>query len=480
VPRDARDIDVGREALISLGAKLVGAGFGFAGSVVFARALGPDEYGIYAAAMAGAYLVVQVSGGIGGAVRKRVSEVDVEPGRYLGTGIAAHGGLTVAVLVTAIVFRGSLSQFLGSRTVLWGAVLVVGALGLFQVVNRAYAGLGYPGRSTGVDTLRTVGTVGVQALLVFWVGWEAEGLLLGLAAATGLLALGSLHATGVRPSLPDREAFRRLYTFARYQVPASVLTNAYSEADKLVLKAVAASTVVGHYTVASQLVMPASMLAGSIGDALGVKVSGISSAGENFRDELANATAYAGLFAVPMLFGALALQKRLVVTIYGPAYSEAWPAVVGLAAFQVFNSYGRPFEATFSGSDRPRIVFWINAVVLVVHLPLAIWLGITEGLLGVVAATVVAEGVRLLVYQVLVARQTGAFVLPRPVIAQVGAGIVTLVSVLGVRHFVTITGWPRLLAAISLGAGAYFGALWLFSPHFRATAVGTIGPYVPD
>jgi O-antigen/teichoic acid export membrane protein len=478
--RDTRDISVGREALVSLVAKLGGAVAGFGGAVLFARLLGPDQYVMYTAALAAAFLVVQVSGGVGNAVRKRVSEVEVSPGRYLGTGIGIHLVITALVAGAAVVFWRPLGGYFGSVDVLGGVVLVVAALGLFQVVNRAHAGLGHPGRSTGIDTLRTVLTVGTQAVLVLLVGWGAFGLLVGLAAATAVAALGSLYTVDVWPSVPDRTSLRRVYAFAQYSVPTSLLTNAYSEADKLILNAVAASAVVGQYAVASQLVMPAAMLGGSIGDALGVKTSGVSSAGESIRDDLVNATTYAGVVAIPILFGAAALRERLIVTVYGPAYVDAWPALVGLACFQVFNVYGRPFEAAFAGSDRPRLVFRINLLVLTVHLPLAVLLGIWAGLIGVVGATVAAEAVRLVVYQYLTVREIGGGpVVPRPVVSQAAAGVVMWLAVVTLRRVVGITGWPQLSLVVGCGAAVYFGVLWAISPHFRSTVVRVLGPYLP-
>jgi O-antigen/teichoic acid export membrane protein len=466
--RDTTSLSVGREALYSLVSKLVMALVGFGGTVVFARLLGPSGLGVYRTALAVAFVATQVSGGVGTAVKKRVSEVDTDPGTFFGAGLIAHVGITVVVLVGLVLFIDPAAEYFGSVEVALGAVAVVATLGLFNVVNRMYAGIGYPARSSWMDTIRSVVTLGFQ-LLFLWAGTEAFGLLAGLALGTLASALLTTVAAGVRPAVPDRVTFERVYDFARRSVPNGLLTNLYSSADVMIITAVVGSAATGLYTTALQLVMPAAMLAGSIGGALGVRTSGRSSAGEAVDQDLLNAMSYTGLFAVPMFFGALAMPRAIPRTLFGPEFAAAGAALIGMALFQIGNVYAKPFESTFQGIDQPGVVLRVNLVILVFHLPLAVVLGTEYGLIGVVGATVAAEGIRIAVYQILAYREFDRIAVARPMAEQfVSAGAMYLMLE-AVLTTVGVRNWVVLVTLVGAGATVYFGTLFVISSHFRVT-----------
>jgi O-antigen/teichoic acid export membrane protein len=466
--RDTTSLSVGREALYSLVSKLVMALIGFGGTVVFARLLGPSGLGVYRTALAVAFVATQVSGGVGSAIQKRVSEVDTDPQEFFGAGLVVHLGITVVVLVGLVLLIDPAATYFGSIEVAFGAVAVVATLGLFNVVNRMYAGIGYPARSSWMDTIRSVVTLGFQ-LLFLWAGMEAFGLLAGLALGTLASGILSMVVAGVRPSIPDRETFDRVYSFARWSVPNGLLTNLYSNSDVMIITAVVGSAATGLYTTALQLVMPAAMLAGSIGDALNVRTSGRSSASKAVDQDLLNALSYTGLFAIPMLFGALAMPRAIPRTLFGPEFAAAGAALIGMALFQIGNVYAKPFESAFPGIDKPGVVFRVNLLILVVHLPLAAVLGIEYGLIGVVGATVTAEGIRIVVYQILAYREFERIALSRPMAEQfVSAGAMYLMLE-AVLTTVGVRNWVVLVALVGAGAAVYFGTLFAISSHFRVT-----------
>jgi len=466
--RDTTSLSVGREALYSLASKLAMALVGFGGTVVFARLLGPSGLGVYRTALAVAFVATQVSGGVGTAVKKRVSEVDTDPREFFGAGLVIHAGISVVALVGLVLLVDPAVEYFGSVEVTLGAVAVVATLGLFNVVNRMYAGIGYPARSSWMDTVRSVVTLGFQ-LLFLWAGMEAFGLLVGLAVGTLAATVLSAVAAGVRPTTPGRETFDRVYSFARQSVPNGLLTNLYSSADVMIITAVVGSAATGLYTTALQLVMPAAMLAGSIGGALGVRTSGRSSAGEAVDQDLLNAMSYTGLFAVPMFFGALAMPRAIPRTLFGPEFAAAGAALIGMALFQIGNVYAKPFESTFQGIDQPGVVLRVNLLVLVFHLPLAYILGTEYGLIGVVGATVTAEVMRIAVYQVLAYREFERIAVARPMAEQVASAGVMYLALEAALTTVGVRNWVVLVTLVGAGATVYFGTLFAISSHFRVT-----------
>lgn len=472
--KETQSLSIGRETLLSVGSKAIMAAIGFGGFLLFANVLGPTVWGDYKTAVAAAFVLVQVPAGVGLALRKRVSEVDSDPSGYLGVGLIVHLGFSAMVVATFLLLRPFAADYFGSVELALGVVAITVALGLFDITNRFYAGIGYPAKASWVDGARSVLTFGFQLGFVL-LSLSAFGLTLGLAVATLLTGVFSIVLAKVTPSMPTVHSAKRVYDFARFSVPNSLLKNLYDSADVLIVKWVAGSTAVGFYSAGAQLAMPAAMFAGSIRDALTVKSSGLSSLGEGVRADLANSVSYAGLIAVPLFFGSLAMPTEIIVTLLSGSFRGAAPALVGMTLYQVFNVYRLPFEATIEGTDRPDLIFRVNVGTLFVHLPLAVVLGMEYQLVGVITATVVAEATRVVAYQYVAHTDYGGVVLTRPILDQFVAGAVMCLAVFGVeRTLLPVTGWPLLVVDVGIGAAVYFLALLAVSPHFRETLRHTL------
>ncbi|SEO82078.1 Membrane protein involved in the export of O-antigen and teichoic acid [Halogranum amylolyticum] len=472
--KETQSLSIGRETLLSVGSKAIMAAVGFGGFLLFANWLGPEVWGDYKTVVAAAFVLVQIPAGVGLALRKRVSEVDSDPSGYLGVGLLVHLGFTALVVAGFVLLRPFAADYFGTLELAAGVVAIGVTLGLFDITNRFYAGIGYPARASWVDGARSVLTFLFQLGFVL-LNLSAFGLTIGLASATLLTGVFSAVLAKVTPSMPTVRSAKRVYGFARFSVPNSLLKNLYDSADVLIVQWVAGSTAVGFYSAGAQLAMPAAMFAGSIRDALTVKSSGLSSVGEGVRADLANSVSYAGLIAVPLFFGSLAMPTEIVVTLLSGSFRGAAPALVGLTLYQLFNVYRLPFEATLEGTDRPAVVFRVNVGTVLVHLPLAIVLGLEYQLVGVIASTVVAEALRLVAYQYVARTDYGGVVVTRPIADQLAAGVLMCLVVFGVeRTLLPVTGWPLLLVDVGLGAAVYFLTLLAVSPHFRETLRHTL------
>ncbi|NEU57195.1 lipopolysaccharide biosynthesis protein [Halorussus sp. MSC15.2] len=469
------DLDIGKEALVSIGAKFTMSAFGFVGVMIFARVLGNAGVGRYYVALSIALMLVRVSAGLGNAIKKRVSEVETGSSEYLGLGLAFHalyvGGVTAAfvALLPALPVQG-----ITADDVL-GIVLVFSTVGSFQILNRFYAGIGFPGRSFWIDTVRSVVTLAFQLVLLL-LGMEAFGILLGLAIASAITAVVVAVVSGVRPALPSRETFAYTGEFARWSIPTSVVNDVYKRADPLLIWWFVGTGAVGFYETALRLVLPASQLTASISNPLEVKVSGRSSLGKGVREDVANAMTYAGLLGIPMFFGALALPDVLMRTFFGSGFGEGGEALVGVALFYVFYIYQLPLESAINGTDRPELTFRVNFAGLLVHVPLAVVLAQRYGLLGVIGATLVAEVLMFFAFQYLCRELFGGTIFPTPIAAQTVSGLAMFAVISEVRAVVALDYWLPVIALVGLGAVVYFAVLAVASSHFRLTLANVLGP----
>lgn len=458
-----------RETVIAITAKFTLAATGFLGVVIFARALGVKGIGKYYAILAASKMIIQVPGAVNGAIKKRISEVDTGNPEYFGLGLMFNFGFVLLLGVVTLAAYPLLRPYLGPRIFGFGMVVVVASLSTFSLVNRVYAATGNPGASFWTDTVRSVLTLGAQVGLLL-LGLNVLGLLLGLAGGTFATAVLVYALARIPPMLPTRTEIRRTYEFARWQLPNALLQNMYSRLDVLLLYAIVGSAAVGLYEPALRLTLPATFLAASIGDTLFVKSSGLSSLGREVISDLRNAVSYATLLSVPIFFGSLALSEQLMGVVYGPDFKDGAWALVGLAAFQLFNTYCDPFSSVINGIDRPDIEFKIKFLILLVHAPLAVLLGMEFGLLGVIAATVFSEVVRVGLYLAAGYLLFDEIFVVRLVGVQFAGGVIMYAAVVFLKQSISITGWATLLAVVGAGALVYFVILFALSPHVRYTS----------
>lgn len=475
IGRDTTDLSISRETFLSLGGKMIQAGLGFVGTVAFTRMLGNDGLGRYRTVLAAAFVILTVSDDIAGVIKKRVAEVESESTEYLILALLIHGGVTVVTIVGLSLGNSIAIPYFGSAELAAGVGLITAFVGFFSVLNNYQGGIGYPARSTWTDTLRSVLTLGAQVGLLI-VGYQEFGVVVGLAVASLISGLFVWFSVRPSPVVPTVETARRTFTYARHSVPSSFINGLYQRADPLLINTFSGAGAVGFYSLAVQLTQPGTLFGSSIGSALTVKSSGVDSVGGDVRRDLVNSTSYIGLIAVPILFGAFAISDALMqADLFGTTYNNA-PGVVliGIALIQVLNTYQKPFTSAISGSDRPDIILRVNLFVALLYAPAAIGLGIVYGFFGVIAGTVIAEGVRLIAYQFVSTRLFGGAVFPRPAGHQFLAGGVMFAVVEGLSRVTNPSRLTVLGLLISIGAVVYFSTLLVVSQHFRKTLFRTL------
>lgn len=459
----------GLEVSKGLLAKVILALVGFLGSVVFARVLGPAGYGTYYVILSVAAVMDNPISGFGIACKKRISEADSDTGEILVAGllIAAIGSLLMFVGV--FLLAPWIDRFDTERGLLFVA-LVFTALVFFKMIQPMVAGVGEFGTAIVLDMVRSLLTIPLQIVLVVSVGLGVGGMVYGLTGATLLTLPLALWVLGVRPSIPSLETMRSLWVFARHSIPGNFVGTAYGKLDVLLLSALLSSAAAGQYQIALQLTLPGLLLASVMGSGLFVEVSSQVSRDEDVADRITTNVGFASVFSVPLLFGALAMPESIVVTVFGPEYRAAAPLLIGLAFFQFLRTQATQVSSVLMGHDRPDLDLAIKTVTLVVNLVLGVALVLEIGAIGVVIATVAAEGTKfaLLTY---FARQHVAYaIVPDLLRYQFLAAAGMFVVVAGLHRVVGVNSWFDLLVLVGLGAGVYGVALLALSDVFMIAA----------
>lgn len=470
---DDADADLGVEVTKGLAAKPLQSVLGFAGVVIFARELGPEGIGAFYLLMSIAQVIDFPVNGMSASVKKRYSEAGAPRAELFGVLV---GGVGISVLLAAagaLVFADSLDAYVG----LDGAALLF--IGLFTGVIAFYplqdllVATGRLGFQTWTDTLRSIVTLGVQLPLVVLASLGVAGMVGGYLAGVVLVVPVVLYALGPSISIPSRDTIRDVWSFARYSSVSAAIGRAYDRYDVLLLGLLIGPAAAGDYEVALRLVVPGAFVSALLGSGLMAKVSTRHSRGADVAEPVTDSVAFASVLSIPLAFGAAALARPLLITAYGPAYADAAPLLVGLGVWQVFSTQTGVMEQALYGVDRPRQQTYAAAATLALNVILGVVLVVHLGALGVVVATVIAEGFRYVVLVSLISRVVpDVTILPRTLLTQVAAGGATYVAATLASQTVAIGSWATLLVVVGIGAVVYGTTLFVMSSRIRTTAIG--------
>jgi O-antigen/teichoic acid export membrane protein len=467
----ASTVSFGGETVKATAAKFTMALSGFVGTILFANWLGPAEFGGFYVVMNLIRLVDRPLGGWSIAVKKRFAENNSDQSKVFGALFAMAVCWNTIAIMGAWTFAGPLREYTGLS---WSPTmfsLLMPALSLLPFLALVEA-TGRIGVSKWVDSLRSYLTLGLQILFVY-AGFEAAGMAFGLAAATFLSVPLALRYLPVRPSIPDQKTIRSVWTFARYTIPRSYVGQAYVRFDALLLAFIIAPSAAGNYEVAARLTLPATFVAATAASLLMPRVSELSTTGNEVATDITNALSFSSIVAIPMFFGALAIPRELIVTLYGNVYEGAWLLLGGLAAYRLLATQTEPLYQALDGLDRPEVSFRVSTVALIVNIPLGVVLVLEIGAVGVVLATVIAEAIRYFGAAWAVQNHVeNVSLISSAITKQLLMGAVMFGIVYAVNEVIAINSWLHLLAVVGVGAAVYSVGLFAISKELRMTVDG--------
>jgi O-antigen/teichoic acid export membrane protein len=449
---------------------------GFLGTLYFANVLGPGPLGTFALGMTLVKWLELTDLGTGGAMSKRISEME-EEGAYLGASLVLRAGMVAVPTLAILLFRDRVDDYVGGDFAVLVALLFV-SVSVYTFVARGLLGMNQAHVKNGVDTVERVLRVGFQAGLVL-AGMSALALYFGYLASLLLgilLALVFLRRTGIRPAMPERRHFRSLYDYAKFNVLTRVRNRSFSWFDVLFLGFFVTNDAVGIYQVTWNVALTFWLVSNAISSNLFPEISHLSTRdrSERVRELLEAGLVYAGAIPLPGLVGA-ALLGRSVLSLYGPEFVVAADLLVVVSLLSLVKSYEQQVLTALNSLDYPDLAFRVNVAFVVTNVVLNLLLIPPFELIGAAVATTIAVVVSLgyAWYHLdsLVGLQFPYGELGR----QAAAAVVMGGVVFGLRTLVDTADPLPLIAVVCVGAGVYFGVLLAISRTFRTLAVDILG-----
>jgi O-antigen/teichoic acid export membrane protein len=478
VSQSIGDIDLSVEVLKGVSAKFTQAVLGFAGTILFARILGPTSFGGFYLVMSLVRVVDWPTRGLATAAKKRYSESDSSRKEIVGAQVIANLALIGVVGVIAIVFQERLISYSGVDSAPSLFFIMFVALVFFYPFQQLLTARGLVGLQAWNDTVRSVTTFLLQLGLVL-AGWGVAGMAVGWTLSTVLAVPITFYFLRTVPALPSIETLRSLFSYAKYSSLTAIAGKTYARYDVLLLGLVIGPAASGYYEAALKLSVPATFVATIAGSGLMAKVSNRHNKGQNIDQTVSDTLSYSSILAIPMFFGGVIISEQLVVTAYGAKYREAAVLLVGLLLYQLVRTQSRVLTQTLSGMDMPDLIMRISVVTLVTNVVLGYGLLITVGLIGVVIGTVVAESVRYLCNAMFVHRyEPNVTIIPRQIRLQVLSSGLMCAVVFLLERVVKINSFVILGTIVGAGACVYGVSLFVLSDHFRDTCTRILSNFV--
>jgi len=467
---------LGQTSVIHFTSRILASALGFVATIYIARLLGADALGVYSLALTVvSWLGIAGNMGVSAAVRKRVSEEE-EPGAYAVAGVVLMGALYVILAALLIIFRHRVNDYIGFPAAGFVVLMLAVSLG-YNVISSLLDGRHLVHLSGMLSPVKTGGRAILQ-IAALSLGLGIAGLFGGY--ILGYLVVILLGAVVVARnletiSLPTKQHFQQLTSFARYAWLGGLRSRAFNWVDIAILGFFVPQAFIGYYTASWNIAQFLILFGGSLSRTLFPEMSKISVQQDSkaVSELLDSALSYAGLILIPGLVGGTILGSQLL-RIYGEEFPQATAVLSILIIACLIQAYQAQLTNTLNAIDRPDLSFRVNAVFIVANVILNVILIYFHGWIGAAVATAASVAISLVVaYTVL--SSIVEFDVPYGEITRqwVAAGFMGIVVYVGLWMETTYLNIGHnlviVLALVVVGAGVYFLTLFGISSRFRTT-----------
>ena len=456
---------VARGAIWLTAARIGGQVFGLASTIVVARFITPDDYGVFAAsmsllAMVSVFAELPVSQAI---VHLRdVDERDYDTAFTIGV----LRGLLLAVLMLALAIP--LAAFMNDSRITAVMVALAGyvfILGLRNPRMEAFVREMNFSREAWLElgakfTSFVVAALFAVLLRSYW------ALVISITAAAAVQVVLSYAFRPYRPRF-TLASFKRLFSYSVWVAGSTISGQIYQLIDTLTLGRLMGTATLGTYSIGS-------LIGARVGEALAAPAarplfaafSQIQTDHARVREAFVQSMSFMAVLAVPAALTLVMLAEPVVMIVLGPKWQGAVLVVQIISALIVAHIVYTPMMAMLMGLGKTQTMFLRSALFVLIYLPFAIWAVQSGGLVRLlVVKAVLISALTVVDFMIVksaiglaIVRQVGA--IARPVLAGLAMFAVYWFcrSWIPAGHETLTVGVPLSFVAL-LGGGAYGMAL---------------------
>jgi len=382
------------------------------GTIIMARLMTPEEYGLYSIALIPSYMVILFRDwGVNSAITRYTASLRAENKEENLREIVAAGlffEVAMGFILSLVLF--SLSGYIASAvfqrpessSLIAIASLTIFAGAVLTASQSSFVGLERMELNSLTTIFQAVAKTIVSPILVF-IGFGALGAVLGYtlsyiaASIIGLVFLFIIVFKKLKAKNPQKSRMSKtLDKMLRYGVPvsiSSVLTGFLAQFYAFLMAIYCADAMIGNFQVASQFATILTFFTFPISTVLFPAFSKINPQTEKelLQTVFTSSVKYTSLVLVPATMAMMVLSKPMVSTLFSEKWTYA-PFFLSLHVignlFTIFGSLS--LGSLLSGLGETKLLMKLSIITLMFGIPLALILIPAIGIVGLIITNTVA------------------------------------------------------------------------------------------
>jgi O-antigen/teichoic acid export membrane protein len=382
------------------------------GSLVVARILGPEGYGVYSLVLAVPSFLAAISDlGLPTALVRYPSKYSDRAGSYISSGLILLASSASFASLVCFLFREPLARYIINRPeyselIAITAPFVLSYL-LLSALRSSLLGVSRRGRAALVDplynTLRVVLSIALASI------YYVRGAIVGFVVASIISSAVSLvllitSTTGLSLKV-SRELLIDMLKFSLPLYATSILASLLGTYSTIVMSRAFSDAEIGNYRAAANLLSVISVAIAPFSTAF-LRVFSEAKDETELAKNFADSVRYVSLFSAPLTVFSFTCSVDIVRVVYGRRYIEApeyFRVLVLTYALTLLGSHS--LGSALNALGETRYILISNTIGALVYLPLLYLLTFRVGLIGVAIASAVLNTVTTLTQLYLLSRR---------------------------------------------------------------------------
>jgi O-antigen/teichoic acid export membrane protein len=452
---------------------LVSKGLLFVATLILARILTPEEFGLVGIAL----LVITVleifrDFGIGASLIFRQGEEERHAAANVAFWLSAAIGVSLFALnwllapITVGFFKvGSSEQAELAATLL----RVLGFSLLFASLGSTHDALLQKEINYRRRMVPEVGRTlvkGVLSVTLALMGWGVWSLVVGQVVGEAIATLLLWATSKWRPSrVLDRTLLRPMAGYGSQIMMSNGLGTMVADVDYFIIARLLGEASLGLYTLAFRIPeMIISNLSRAVSGVAFPVAARLQADMPAMREAYLRMQHYMLLILAPLGFGLAAATPTIMHTLFQARWDPAIPVMQLLAVYMVLGAVSHWPGVVYKAVGKPGILNTLSFVKLTLLVPV-LWTGaVVGGIEGVAWGQVLVQSLGIAIDMVVIARFVNISVASnlRVIWPPLGAAIVMAIAMRGVMMLdPTLASLPLLALAVIIGGVAYVGMVWL-------------------
>jgi len=467
---DSANLNLWRESLDATISTFFGVIMSIMHVFVLVRMLTPEEVGMFFFSYAFVYLFVQITRGYGKAIRKKSAEYNSSRSRYLWSGITIIIPTLLIIFCLLFLFRPIANSYSSLYLSYYNILSIFAAVIGFSILELGkyyLAGCNEPALAEKIYAFPCKISLVIFTFIFLSIHPTINAALLAVAFVFSISGFIILFISPHQFTRPDKETIKDIIEFSKWSLPTSLLNDFYHRWDTILLGFMVGSLSLSYYDTSVRIAFLSAVIAVGLSKSANVKISGLHTVGEDILPVAKKLIIVSTFLVIPFLLITIFNGEYILSIVYGKDYKAAKWYLVGITVAQLFQCYRMQFESIFNGVNQPKQTTKTSFISVIVNVITAPFLVIIFGGLGVIYSTILAEIIRIIMYEYQINILFNEIIAPKGVFTQFGIFGILLILLSIIYTLFNLSSLSFLLISSSISIFGFYILQYILSSETR-------------